>query len=513
MLQTGRVRRWLFLCSSLLYAVAHGAANPAAESDKGSLLERGHYLARAADCFSCHSDPGGKPFAGGSPLATPFGTIYGPNITPDRKTGIGDWTRADFVRAVREGVRKDGAPLYPAMPYVNYTKITDADMDALWAYVRSVPAVAHTVPGNTFSFPFNVRRGLAVWQGLYFESGRFTPATDKDPVWNRGAYLVEALGHCDACHTPRNLAQATESQHYLTGAQIQGWYAPDIGNDPLSKIADWRTDELAAFFKTGRMPGNTKSFGPMQEVIHDSLRYLKISDLQAIAVYLKAQPPVTAHAATRVVMPADRMAAGQAAYREHCASCHQNDGKGKPGTVPALAGNSAVTSREPYDVIMAMLYGFQPQGSWAAMGSFASALTDDQISDVANYVRTAWGNGGLPNATPWMVGNWREKERVAPAEAHPALACPILPKDLMEPALGAGSDALKRAAADRATLDRLVGNYTAARPKASSAEVIEAMSSAYCRAISAAGMPQARMDASIAEFSQHVAISLSRGSS
>ncbi len=500
----------MVLCAAAQAATALGGVKQGAE------VERGKYLARAADCFSCHTAAGGAPFAGGAPLATPFGTIYGPNITPDRSTGIGTWTRAEFARAVREGVRKDGALLYPAMPYTNYTKITDADLDALWAYMRSVPAVAHAVPepDNTFSFPFNIRRGLAVWQGLYFESGRFVPATDKDPVWNRGAYLVEAFGHCDACHTPRNLAQATQSKHYLTGAQIQGWYAPDIGNDPLSELSNWNTDQLAAFLKTGHTHGNTKAFGPMQEVIHDSLRHLTDQDLKAMAIYLKGRSgtervAASARSATPEVMPAERFAAGRDLYEQHCASCHRNDGKGQQGTVPALAGNTAVTSREPYNVIMAMLYGFQPQGAWAAMGSFASSLTDDQLSDVANYVRTAWGNSGTPNATPWMVGNWREKERVAPAQDHPALACPILAKDLMEPALGAGADTLRQAAADRAKLDRLVGSYTAARPHASSAQVIEAMSSAYCRAISNAGMPQARMDASIAEFSQQVAIALS----
>jgi mono/diheme cytochrome c family protein len=497
----------LLLCPLTLGAAEAGVS-------KGG-VSRGLYIARAADCVSCHTPPGGTPYSGGDPLPTPFGTIYAPNITPDRKTGIGDWSRDEFARAVRDGVRRDGALLYPAMPYTNYTKMTDQDLDALWAYLRSLPPVAHQVPqpDNTFSFPFNIRRGLAVWQGLYFQPGRFVPVAAHDATWNRGAYLVEALGHCDACHTPRNLAQSTEPRHQLTGAQIQGWYAPDIGNDPLSKVSAWNTGQLAAFLKTGRMPGNVKAFGPMQEVIHDSLRHLTSRDLTAMAVYLKSQSAVTARSPTRVVMPAERLAAAKVLYQDHCASCHQNDGRGKAGTVPALAGNSAVAGREPYNVIMAMLYGFDPQGSWAAMGSFADVLSDDQISDIANYVRTAWGNDGLPNATPWMVGNWREKERAAPAAAHPALACPVLAQDVLDPALHLGADALKQAAADGGKLDRLVGDYTAARPAASSAQIIEALSTAYCRAIASPGAPQARIDANIADFSQKVAVVLTRGRS
>lgn len=497
------------LISLLCLLSAVSAASIAAPG--APAVVRGLYVAHAADCVSCHTPPGGRPYSGGDPLPTPFGTIYAPNITPDRKTGIGDWTRDDFSRAVRDGVRRDGALLYPAMPYTNYTKMTDADLDALWAYFRSLPPVSHQVPepDNTFSFPFNIRRGLAVWQGLYFQPGRFVPAADRDPAWNRGAYLVEALGHCDACHTPRNLAQSTESGHHLTGAQIQGWYAPDIGNDPLSKISTWNTAQLASFLKSGQMPGNVKAFGPMQEVIHDSLRYLTDRDLTAMALYLKSQNAVTAPTATRVIMPTERLAAAKLLYRDHCATCHQEDGRGRAGTVPALAGNQAVTSREPYNVIMAILYGFDPQGSWAAMGSFANDLNDDQISDIANYVRTAWGNSGAPNATPWMVANWREKERVAPAAAHPALVCPVLDKDVLDPALRAGADALKRAASDPGQLDRLVGDYTAARPGASSAQIIEALSTAYCRAISSPGARQARIDANIADFSQEVAVVLS----
>ena len=404
-------------------------------------------------------------------------------------------------------LRKDGAYLYPAMPYGNYTQMTAADMDALWAYMRSVPAVQNTVPKNTLPFPLNIRSGIAVWQGLYFKPGLFTPVASNDAVWNRGAYLVLALGHCNQCHTPRNIAQGLETQHQLTGAQIEGWYAPDISNDPLSKISGWNIAELAQFLKTGTDPNNVKTFGPMQEVVHDSLRYLTDSDLRAIAVYLKDQQRDVAPQKPSPVKFA-RIGSGKRVYEDNCSSCHQSNGKGLVSTVPALAGNEAITAAEPYNVIMAVLEGFAPQGSWGAMGSFANTLSDDQIADVANYVRTAWGNAGTPNATPWAVANWRTRADTPKDQAH-ALLCPNLAKNVIQPALDAGADTLKQASADRGKMSKLVRDYHSAMPKASSADVIEALSTAYCRAIAEEPISEERMSAQIADFAQHVAIALS----
>jgi mono/diheme cytochrome c family protein len=472
----------------------------------GRLVARGRYVALAADCRSCHTAPGGEPYAGGTPLHSAFGTIYGTNITTDVQSGIGSWSRADFERALRRGVRRDGAYLYPAMPYGSYTKMTADDMDALWAYMRTLPAVRNTIPKNTLPFPLTIRSGMAVWQGLYFKAGVFVPSPEMSPQWNRGAYLVEALGHCDECHTPRNAAQGLETKHELTGAQIEGWYAPDIGNDSLSKISAWNVDEIAHFLKSGTKPGNVKTFGPMQQVVDESLRFLTDSDLNAIAVYLKdQQTSVTPQRPTPVKF--ERLTAGRRVYEDNCSSCHQSNGKGMAGTVPALAGNGAVTAAEPYNVIMAMLEGFAPQGTWGAMGSFASTLSDDQIADVANYVRTAWGNNGIPNATPWSVGTWREYAKAPEDESH-ALLCPNLAPNVIQPALGAGAAALKLASTDRGTMSTLVGNYRSAVPKASAADVIEGLSTAYCRAVAADHISEARMSAQIADFAQRVAIAL-----
>ena len=484
-------------------------AAPAAAARAQDTLTQGKYVAMAADCASCHTTPGGKPYAGGAPLKSPLGTLYGPNITQDKNTGIGNWTKADFEKALRRGIRKDGSYLYPAMPYDAYTKMSAADLDALWVYMQTIPAVANTPPPNTLPFPFTIRTGLAAWQSLYFTPGPFVPVPAKGHDWNRGAYIVQALGHCDDCHTPRNLAQGPETQHRLAGAKIEGWYAPDISNDRLSTVTHWKVDELAHYLKTGIAPGNVKVFGPMNEVVHDSLAYLSAGDLRSMAIYLKDQPNgETEEAVSKAKLPRERLTAGKQIYEDNCSGCHQSNGKGISGSAPALAKNDAVTAGEPYNVIMAMLDGFAPQGSWGAMGSFANVLSDDQIADVANYVRTAWGNDAPPNATPWSVGNWRKNQEVANSTNDPLL-CPNLPQDITQPAMKLGSQALKRAADNRDAMNDVVGRYYSARPKSSTAEVIEALSTAYCRTLADDHLSQSRMTGQISSFAQQVAVAAS----
>jgi mono/diheme cytochrome c family protein len=507
------------MCAALAVSIAGACggaalAAPAAESAeqaRAATIQRGEYVARAADCFSCHTAPGGKLFAGGAALKTPFGELYPPNITPDKSTGIGTWSEEDFERALRLGVRKDGALLYPAMPYTNYAHMSRDDLQALWVFMTAVPAVTQQPPKNTLSFPFNIRAGLAVWQSLYFKPKPFALNPAKGEAWNRGHYLVEALGHCDACHTPRNVAQATESQHQLTGAQIEGWYAPDIGSDPLSATSKWKVEDLAHFLKTGQAPGNVKVYGPMQEVVHDSLSHLSDSDLLAIATYLK--DPLKANpqqgSAGTLSSSAD-IRQGRAIYLNDCASCHGSNGRGKPGVVPALAGDGTLTAREPYNVIMVLLQGLDARGTWGAMGSFATSLDDQQIADVTNYVRTAWGNGGEPNATAATVGNWRQITQ-PPANGEPAaMICPVLDDDELKPALDVGAQALRQSAGDPSRLELVVNRYVHARPQSSSAQIIEALSTAYCRAVTADRGSAAQHTAMIADYSQQLAVVLTQ---
>ena len=472
------------------------------------LVERGRYLSVAADCGSCHMDEAGKAMSGGAALKTPFGKIYPSNVTQDTQTGIGGWTEREFTRAVRDGVRRDGARLYPGIPYDHYTRMTDDDVHALWEYFRSLPATRCTVPANTLAFPFNVRAGLAVWQSAYFKPGRFEATAGKDASWNRGAYLVDALGHCGACHTPKNAAQASEEAHRLTGAQVEGWYAPDISSDALSTLQSQSVAELERFLKTGE-GHNAKTFGPMQQVVHDSLQHLDDADIHAMAVYLKDQPAnVQPQTAVKPVDLSAQLAAGKLLFEDHCASCHQRNGEGIKGAVPALAGNSAVTAREPFNVVMAMLEGFAPQGSWGAMASFGNTLSDRQIADVANYVRNAWGNHGEHPASPWSVSSLRPAADNPADGTRAALVCPILPASVMQPALKEGAAALKRAASDTGQMQQVVRHYLAARPQASKVEVIEALSAAYCRAQASDTASLAMTGVRMAEFSQEVAISM-----
>ncbi len=487
---------------------AHAAA--AASPDENS----GSYIATAADCASCHTAPGGKAFAGGTPLKTPLGVIYGSNITSDPATGIGTWSEADFERALREGVRKDGSYLYPAMPYANYTKMTPKDMHALWIFVHGLPPVRHIAPKNTLHFPFNMRQGIFLWQSLYFKPGEFVPAPHESSEWNRGAYLVDVLGHCDQCHTPRNAAQGLKTKSELSGAPIEGWYAPNISGDSLSELKGLSEQNLFRFLKTGTMPGNTKVVGPMQEVVHESLSRLSDADLHAMAVYLKQQAPA---AAPGPPSPDKwpRQAAAPALYQDHCASCHQNDGRGIPGTVPALKANDVVNAAEPSNVIMAMLEGVPPQGPWGAMGSFADVLTDEQIADIANYVRTAWGNEAAANATPWGVTSLRKYAQSPGAPSSAAsrstsrsMLCPNLDASVIKPALAVGAGELDQAAADRDKMAALIRGYRSAVPKATKGEVIEALSTAYCKSLAARPISEARMSAQISVFAQTAASSM-----
>jgi mono/diheme cytochrome c family protein len=498
-------------CAALLtlstLAFQAGANSPSAGQ---SLVARGEYVARAADCNSCHTAPGGKLFAGGDELKTPFGSIYGPNITQDRRTGIGSWSKEDFVRALRMGIRKDGGYLYPAMPYIEYTMMSDADIDALWAYMHTIAPVSHSVPTpeKTFRFPFNFRPGIRAWQAIYFKPHRWEPTPGEDAQWNRGAYLIQALAHCGECHTPKNVGMAPEAKYRLTGAALQGWFAPDISADPNSAIKKYDVPQLVQFLKTGVMAGNDHAFGPMAETVHDSLRYLDTDDLRAMAVYLKDQKPVSEPAIARAVASPAELAIGKEIYENNCSSCHHNDGKGMANTVPALAGNTAVTAAEPDDVIMAILEGFGPQGTWGAMGSFAHQLTDEQIADVTNYVRTAWNNHGVPNAQQWEVGNARNIASIPRRARQPDLICPLLPAKVANAALKESPATLRAAGNDHTTLVRVVHEYTSAAPNSSPAEVIEALTEAYCRAVVGENVPLSSSAGAVANFSQQVAIVL-----
>jgi mono/diheme cytochrome c family protein len=363
-----------------------------------AIIERGRYLTVAADCAACHSDPHqGAAFAGGRAIETPFGTVLAANITPDQDTGIGAWTDEQFDAAVRQGRLPDGKRLYPAMPYPYYTKMTREDVLAIRAYLNTITPAHNDVDSNQLPFPFNVRSAMWFWDALYFNSGAFNADPAQSAVWNRGAYLVEATGHCGTCHTPKTFLGGDQDRRQFEGYSIQGWFAPNITNDDARGLGRWSNADIAEFLKKGhnRIAGAS---GPMGEEVADSSSRLTQEDLNAIATYLKARPGQTL-AARAAAVSDPMMVAGAAIYQDRCSACHSGNGHGVPYLIPDLAASSAVVAREPTTLIRVVLRGAQTvatqdEPTGPAMPAFGWQLSDTQVAAVATYIRNSWGHAG-----------------------------------------------------------------------------------------------------------------------
>ena len=378
---------------------AMAALDPVAAVDP---VTRGRYLAEAGDCIGCHQARGGAPFAGGLAVPTIFGRIYTSNITPDRETGIGDWSADDFWRALHDGRGRHGEYLYPAFPFPNYTRITRPDADALFAYLKSLPPVKRANTANALRFPYDIRPLMVFWRLLYFRRGVFEPEASRDAQWNRGAYLASGLGHCVACHSPRNRFGGTARADELSGGLIavQDWYAPSLTSDREAGLGDWRVDEVVRFLKDG-VSDRFAVFGPMAEVVHDSTQHLTEADLRSMAVYLKSLPARSSDDApameTTALMRGDLTTLGARVYADHCVACHGADGQGVPRAYPALARNPGVIMGSTVNAIRAVLNGGLPPGTDNnprpfGMPPFAQRLSDEQIGAVLTYVRSSWGN-------------------------------------------------------------------------------------------------------------------------
>jgi mono/diheme cytochrome c family protein len=378
------------------------------------LLARGAYLARAGDCMACHTTRGGVQYAGGRALATPFGNVMSPNITPDKDTGIGAWSADDFWRAMHNGKSKDGRLLYPAFPYTNYTKVRREDSDALYAYFQSVPPQRQANLPHALRFPYNQQIALAAWRALYFKPAVYQDEPARSVEWNRGAYLVQGLGHCSACHSSRTTLGGSEEG--LSGGLIPmlGWYAPSLTSNAEAGLGDWDTEHIVALLHTGVSPRATV-FGPMAEVVRQSLQHLEVTDVRAMAVYLKSlpdtQPPVkaaprdTSEAATR------QLAQGAKLYETHCASCHQADGKGVPPGYPPLAGNRVLLTDSPVNAIRIVLNGGFAPGTAGnprpyGMPPYGPVLNDGEVAAVVSHLRASWGNNAPP-VTALEVNKYR----------------------------------------------------------------------------------------------------------
>jgi mono/diheme cytochrome c family protein len=368
-------------------------------------ITQGEYLARAGDCVACHAAPGGKPFAGGRAMPTPFGELFVPNITPDDETGIGLWTPADFYRMMHTGISRDGSLLYPAMPFASYTKVTREDSDRIFAYLQSVPPVRQKNRPHALRFPYNQRDLLIGWRALYLVEGEYRHDASQTEQWNRGAYLVQGLGHCTLCHTAINALGGSSESQAFEGGMIpnQNWYAPSLTSNREAGLGEWSIEDIADLLQTGASHRGAV-YGPMAEVVYDSLQYLSDEDARAMAIYLKAlaprdSPPPTPDSA-RLVAPRV-MEAGRHVYVEQCAICHGDEGKGKPPAYPPLAGNRSIVMASPVNGIRMVLNGGYPPGTSKnprphGMPPFAQVLGDDDVAAVLTYIRVAWGNTGTP---------------------------------------------------------------------------------------------------------------------
>jgi mono/diheme cytochrome c family protein len=362
-------------------------------------IERGRYLAIVGDCAACHTLPGsGHDYAGGRPIETPFGTLIAPNITPDPQTGIGAWTDDEFVNALTKGTGRNGTRLYPAMPYAYYTKVSREDALAIRAYLDTIPAVRNPVDPNKLPFPLDIRLSMAAWDALFFRPGAFQPVPGKSAEYNRGAYLVEGLGHCGMCHTPKNILGADNTGQRLQGYALQGWFASNITNDSRRGLGSWSIDDIVTYLKTGHNSAGAAT-GPMSETLHGSTSHMTEDDLKAIATYLKDQP---GQAQAESAKPDQAiMNTGAQIYADECSGCHAANGKGSLGIFPSLNGSAQVQQSDPTSLVHAVLRGARSAGTdkaptAPAMPAFSWVLGDDQVAAVLTYIRNTWGNSAPP---------------------------------------------------------------------------------------------------------------------
>ncbi len=366
-----------------------------AELRSASLIERGEYLTRAADCAACHTAEGGAPYAGGRAFVLPFGTLYSTNITPDLETGIGRYTDADFLNALHKGIGRGGTRLYPAMPFASYTYMTDADATAIKAYLFSLQPLHAPAPHNTLRFPFDQRSLMGVWALLFDEDTRFEPRPERDAQWNRGAYLVEAMAHCGECHTPRNLMQALDQRRKFAGAVQAGWRAYNITPDSGGGIGAWSEADLEHYLSLGHADGRGTASGPMGEAVDNSLRYLTQNDVSAMVVYLRSIKPQTtpAPSADAGEVAANVDSQGAAVYAGACAGCHGWSGVSPVIPYATLTGVRSVNDPTATNVVQVILSGAHRMASTAGtvMPAFGGAYSDTEIASLANYVTARFG--------------------------------------------------------------------------------------------------------------------------
>ena len=392
----------ILLCTAFTIGRAQG--EPSAET-----IARGKALTVAADCAGCHTADPSKPFAGGKRIDTPFGGIYSPNLTPDRETGLGASSDEEFYRALHDGVARDGSRYYPAFPYPNFTKITRDDVLAIRAYLATLTPFRNIKPPPELRWPLNYRVVMRGWDLLFFRPGTFEVNPNKSEEWNRGAYLVEGAAHCGGCHTPKNMFGADKRGQPYGGGRVQGWFAPRLDSADRGGLKSWSADDIVEYLQTGRN-GRSHAGKLMAEVVVNSTSKMSDADVRAIAVYLKDLPAGAPEPAV-TPPPQAEMAAGAAVYARACIACHEADGSGAPRIYPPLPGNANLQSDDPSSTLRIILDGAQtvttPRApNTGSMPAYARELSDQQIADVANYIRNSWGNAA-PLVTPAQVAKAR----------------------------------------------------------------------------------------------------------
>ncbi|HZX70633.1 MAG TPA: cytochrome c [Rhodanobacter sp.] len=392
---------WLWLAGGRQPVPRSASKVSAATLADPVLIARGKYLATVGDCAGCHTAQGGQRYAGGRVLATPFGDIPAPNITPDEQTGLGAWSFEDFWQALHAGKGRHGELLYPAFPYTSYTRVTHDDALAMFAWLQSLPPVHQPDRAPSLAFPYSVRNSLKAWRALYFRAGEFKADPTKSATWNRGAYLVQGLGHCNECHAARDSFGGTPRNTQLAGGQIpmQHWYAPDLSSASNGGLEGWSAQDIVDLLKTGQSARGA-AFGPMAAVVSGSTQYMTDADLHAVAIYLQslpARPPPPS--ATPLFDAGPLLDRGNKVYAHHCADCHGDHGEGVAGVYPSLGGNSSVTEPTGINATrMVLLGGFAPVTAANqrpySMPPFAQTLSDDDVAAVVSYIRRSWGNHG-----------------------------------------------------------------------------------------------------------------------
>ncbi|MGI4976913.1 MAG: c-type cytochrome [Janthinobacterium lividum] len=482
--------------------VPEQTAGKAPDGPKASpeLIARGEHLTTMGDCVGCHSANGGKHFAGGQYMGMPFGDISTPNITPDTETGIGRYTDADFLKLMHHGVTPEGMHIYPAMPYPWYATVKDDDVLAIKAYLFSLDPVHAPRRPNKIWFPFNLRPVLALWDAAFVPGQVFKPDPKLTDEQNLGAYIVNGLEHCGECHNNRNFLGNTKVALEVKGGPITMWYAPNLRSDKVSGIGGYTDDQVVQWLHDGHSEAMGTVAGPMAEVIDYSTKKLEERELRAIVSYLRTLPPAPSYEARQAPPDSRPMVAGRTAYLSNCASCHQVDGKGLPGKIPALDGNGMVRAFGPQSVIRVILGGLEARGPFAPMPGVGAGMTNQQVADAANYVRQAWSNAAPANATPFLAGFLRSDTSTLLNGARPD-GCPVLVQEdlrrIIDDKSTGVADLLHNMTLPTMlqTTNAILAKVKADAPNLEQADIVNGLTIAYC--------PIANADTTLDEDSRH----------